>query len=180
MRDALRAGAVGVGEVGDGELAFFGVAGVGVGAEFFLPVPHVVAQRGLHAKLVVQANFCNAVDVAQRFLQLEVGVVVHPALKGADDVLFGQPGVARAPYGHHKGETKLGTVAGIELLDVRQLFGGALCQPGLLLLVGGLGRQRVADHGFARQFGVRTHQAKLRFTRRVLHHLHQRGLEFCK
>jgi hypothetical protein len=71
--DALRAGAVGVGQVGDGELARFGETGVAVSGQLLLPVPDVVAHSGLDPELVVQADFHNAVDVAQAFGQLKVG-----------------------------------------------------------------------------------------------------------
>jgi hypothetical protein len=68
----LRAGAVGVGQVGDGELAFLGVARVAVLLR--LPAsPRPVAQRGRDAELVVQADLHDAVDVAQALLQFEVG-----------------------------------------------------------------------------------------------------------
>ncbi len=57
VADALGAGAVGIGQVGNGELAFFGVARLAALGQAFLPVPDVVAQRGLVAELVVQADF---------------------------------------------------------------------------------------------------------------------------
>jgi hypothetical protein len=70
-----------VGEVGDGELALLGVAGVAVAAQLLLPVPHEVAQRRLDAELVVQAQLHDAVDVAQRLGPLEVGEVLQPRAK---------------------------------------------------------------------------------------------------
>ncbi len=81
VADALGAGAVRVGEVGDGELALFGIARVAVLGQFLLPVPDIVAQRGLVAELVVQADLGNAVDVAQGLSELEVGVVVQRGVR---------------------------------------------------------------------------------------------------
>jgi hypothetical protein len=49
--DLRGAGAVRVGQVGDGELALLGIARVGVHRELFLPVPHVVAERDVGANL---------------------------------------------------------------------------------------------------------------------------------
>ena len=46
------AGAVGVGEVGDGEFAALGKARVAVARQIFLPVPYLVARFGLHAKFI--------------------------------------------------------------------------------------------------------------------------------
>jgi hypothetical protein len=66
-------GAVGVGEVGDGELAALGKPG-SLCAASLGPVPHLVAQRGRDAELVVQADLGDAVDVAQALGELEVGV----------------------------------------------------------------------------------------------------------
>ena len=77
-----------VGQVGDGELAVFGKAGVAVQRQLFMPVPHVVAQHRLGAELVGQANFGNAVDVAQRLGALEIRVVGEPPRKGVDDLLL--------------------------------------------------------------------------------------------
>jgi hypothetical protein len=57
--------------------------------QLFLPVPHLVAQRGFDPELVVQPDLGDAVDVAQRFGQLEVGVVVQAARKGVDDLVLG-------------------------------------------------------------------------------------------
>src|SRR5690606_17792504 len=99
VADALGTRAVCVGEVGDGELALFGKAGVGVFGELFGPVPHVVAQFGLGGKLVGEADLGDAVDVAQRLGQLKVGVVVQPPGKGVDDFLLGQARTPRPAHG---------------------------------------------------------------------------------
>ena len=79
--DALCTGAVRVAKVGHGELAVFGIPWLRIRCQLLLPVPHVVAQRRAQTKLVVQANFGNAVNVAQGFLQFKVGVALQAPLK---------------------------------------------------------------------------------------------------
>ena len=65
VRQALRAGAVRVGQVGDGEFAALGITRVAVRRQALGPVPHQVAQFGHMAELVVQPDLGHAVDVAQ-------------------------------------------------------------------------------------------------------------------
>ena len=72
VREPLRAGAVRVGEVGDGELAVLGVARVAVLGQPLGPVPDLVAELGLVAELVVEPDLGDAVDVAQALGELEV------------------------------------------------------------------------------------------------------------
>ena len=162
VADALRAGAVRVGQVGDGEQAFFGKAGVRMLGELFLPVPDLLAQRGRHAELVVQADFDDAVDVAQAFGQFKVGVAVQAALEGLDDLRLVQAHAARAAHRQDEGPAELGVVVGVETLDFGELLGRAVGQARLGLLVGRLGRERLADHGLARQLRVGADQAELR------------------
>ena len=102
-----------VGEVGHRELARFGKAGVGVLRELFLPVPDLVAECGLHAKLVVQPDLDDAVDVAQALCQLKVGVAVQAALKRVDDLLLVQAQATRAAHGQDEGPAELGVVVGV-------------------------------------------------------------------
>ena len=154
MADALGAGAVGIGQVGDGELAFFSKTGVAVSAEFFLPVPHLVAQGRLVAKFVVQTDFYDAVDVPQAFLQLKCRVAQQAALKGGDDLQLTQACPARPANGQHKRKSEFGAVVCIELLDLGELVWRAIGQPRFALLVRGFGGQGVADHGLACQFRV--------------------------
>jgi hypothetical protein len=94
-RDLRGAGAVRVGEVGDGELALLGIAGVGVRQELSCQ-SHTVAERRVGAELVVQADLGDAVDVAQRFGEFEVGVVQQAPLEGVDDLALWRP-VPRGP-----------------------------------------------------------------------------------
>ena len=83
-----------VGEVGDGE--FFPRSGWIFGVHFsgitklrqpLMPIPNLVAERGLVAQFVVEANFNNAMDIAQAFRQLVIRMVMQAPLKSRDDVL---------------------------------------------------------------------------------------------
>ena len=162
VADALCTGTVRVGEVGHGELALFGKAGVGVLGELFVPVPHVVAQQGLGTQLVVQADLGNAVDVAQGLGALEVCMVAQPPRKGVDDLLFAQPRAARPAHRQDEREAEARVVVGVELLNARKLVGRALREARLRLLVRRFGRQALRHHGLACQLGVGTDQAELR------------------
>ncbi|MNV36366.1 hypothetical protein D3C71_1278390 [compost metagenome] len=177
VADALCAGAVRVGEVGDGELAFFGKAGVRVFGQFFLPVPHVVAQHGLGGELVVQANLGNAVDVAQGLGQFELGVVVQAPRKGVDDLPLGQARAARPAHGEDEREAEALVVGRVELLDALELLGRAVGQARRALLVGGFGREVFRHHGFARQLGVGADKTQLGVQLGSAHHLRQRVLQ---
>ncbi|MCY1536041.1 hypothetical protein D9M68_714780 [compost metagenome] len=145
--------------------------------QLLLPVPHVVAERDVGAELVVQADLGDAVDVAQRLAELEARVVVQPAREGLDDLALGETRAARAAHGQDEREAELGVVVGVELLDLRELFGRAVGQAGLVLLVGRLGGERLADHGLAGELGVGADQADLLVGRRRGQRLHQRVLE---
>ena len=118
----LRAGPVGVGQVSHGQLAALGAAGVAVAGQAFLPVPQHIALRGLAAKLVTQADFHYAVDIAQALLQFNIGMVLQTPRKGLQDVALGQPGTARSAHGQNKGPAKLGLVVAVELLNMRQFL----------------------------------------------------------
>eukprot|EP01041_Mallomonas_annulata_P033774 gene33776-biopygen26023 len=133
--DALRARAVRVGQVGDGELAQLGVAGVGVLCQRLLPVPHLVALGGRVAKLVVEANLGNAVHIAQAFGQLELGVTLHAAFQRGDDLGLQQAGAARATHGQDEREAKARVVLCVELLDLVELRRRAMREPSLVLLI---------------------------------------------
>jgi len=87
MAEALGAGAVGVGQVGDGELALLCVARVAVLGQRLRPVPDLrCPARGLDAELVVQADLGDAVDVAQALGCARSRVAVQAALEGGDDL----------------------------------------------------------------------------------------------
>ena len=89
------AGAVRVGEVGDGELALFGKAGVAVRASASCQSHTSLPSTG-SARTCRSGDLGNAVDVAQGLSQLKFGVVVQPPRKGVDDFLLGRPVPARA------------------------------------------------------------------------------------
>ena len=176
--DALGAGTVRVGQVGHGEFTALGVAGVAVLGQLLLPVPDLVAQRRLDAELVVQADFDDAVDVAQAFAQLIVRVTQQAALEGVDDLPLAQAGAARSAHRQDEGEAELGVVVGVQLLDAGEFLGRAIGQAGLALLMGGFGGQRLADHGLAGQFRVGADQGQLGVTAGSVQRLDHRMLEF--
>ena len=177
MADALGAGAVRIGEVGDGELAFLGIARVAVLGQALVPVPDVVAQHRLGAELVVQADLGNAVDVAQRLGALDVGVVVQAAREGVDDLRARQPRAARPAHGQDEREAKARVVVPVELLQSRKFFGRAVREACRALFVRGFGGQALRHHGLARQFGVGADQRKLRLGAGLAHGLRHDVLE---
>ena len=138
-RDAVGAGAVCLGQVGDGELPLFLVARITELRQLFMPVPYLVAKQGRDVELVVQANFGNAMDVAQAFRELKLGMALQTALEGVDDFLSGQPGSARSTHGEDERKTKFSLVSRIETLDFCQFIWAALRQADLALLQAGLG-----------------------------------------
>ena len=81
------AGAVCVGKVGHSKLANVFKPRVAVLGQCFMPVPQHIAHIRRAGKLVAQANFCNAVDLAQAFLQFKIWVTVQAPLKRSDDLL---------------------------------------------------------------------------------------------
>ncbi len=177
VRQPLRAGAVRLGQVGDGEFAAFGITRIAVLRQALGPVPHQVAELGHVAELVVEPDLGDAVDVAQALGHLVVGVVVQPALEGGNDLGLVQSRAARAAHRQDEGEAELGVVVGIELLDLGELGRRAIGQPGLALFVRALGGERLAHHRLARQLGVGADQCQLRCQIGATQHLHQRQLQ---
>ncbi len=170
LGDLGGAGAVGVAEVGDGELPRLGVGWFGVRSQAGQRVPNPIASFGLLAQFVGQADFGDAVDIAQALGALGIGVVVQASLKRGQDVGFGQARAPWAAYGQDEGVAKALLVGGIECLQPLELIGRAARQPGAGLLVGGGGRQAVVDHGLSRQLRVGPDQGQLLGGRRRVHH----------
>jgi hypothetical protein len=177
LADRLRAGAVGLGEVGDGELPLLGIAGVGVLGQPFVPVPHIAADQWLGFELVVQPDLGDAVDVAQRLGALDVGVVVQAAREGVDDLRLVEPRAARPAHGQDEGKAKARVVVPVELLQPRELLGRAVREACRALLLRGFGREALRHHGLARQFGVGADQRQLRLGAGLAHGLRHGVLE---
>ena len=177
--EGLGAGLVRGGEVGDGQLAALGKAGIAELRQPFVPVPDLLAQAGVNAKFVVEANFGNAVDVAQGLGEFKVHRVAQTPLPGGDDLCTVQPLAARAPHRQDEGKAKFGVVVAVELLDLGQLLRIAMGQARSALLIGGGGGQGIAQHGLAGQFRVGTDQCELRFTPRRAQHLHHGLFQVC-
>ena len=114
-----------------------------------VPIPHFVSKRRLVAQFVVEANFNNAVNIAQAFRQLVVRMVLQTPLKSADDLLARQARAAWATNGQDKRKTELSVVVGVELLNMRELFGCAVRQSCCTLFVGRFGCQAFAHHRLA-------------------------------
>ena len=134
--DALGTGAVRLGQVGDGELALLGKARVAVLRQRLLPVPDPIAAFNGRAKLIIQTDLGNTVDIAQTLLQLMVRVAQQAALKGGDDLGLLHAQATRPAHPHDKRDTKFGVVGSVESLDFFKLGRRALRQPRLALLVG--------------------------------------------
>ena len=161
LRDLRSAGAVRVGQVRHCQLAELGIAGVGMHRQRFLPVPDLVAERRHVAELVVEPNLRDAMDVAQRLALFERRMVMHATLEGVDDLALAEPRAARPAHRQDEREAELLAVGRVQAPDVRELFGRAVGQPGLALLVGRFGGERVALHLLAGEFGVHANQREL-------------------
>ena len=107
----------------------------------------------------------------------KAGVALQAARKGGNDLVLAQTGTARAAHGEDEGETELGVVVRIELLNLGELLRRAIGQARLVLFIGGLSGQRFAHHGFAGQLGVGAYQRELGVGARRLQHAHHGVLE---
>ena len=165
------AGLVGGGQIRHGQLAALGKARVTELGQPFMPVPHLLPQGGLNAQFVVEADFGNAMDVAQSFGEFKVHRVVQSPHPGGDDLFAGQTHCARPAHGQDERKPKLGLVVPVELLNLGQLMGVAVGQARTALLIGGCGRQIHGQHGLARQLRVGANEGQLVLARRFTQHL---------
>ncbi|MDT4833992.1 hypothetical protein FQZ97_676210 [compost metagenome] len=179
LRQQLCAGAVRVGQVGDGQQAFFRIARVAVDGKLFPPVPDIVAQGGGVAELVLQAELGDAVEVMQRFLEFDVGRVVQAALEFVEHLPERQPGSARAAYGQDEGEAEFGAVDGIQLAQAGKFGRRSLRQAGQILFADRCFAERRALLRGGGQLGMGAHERKpgvgVRFVHRLTHALPQVG-----
>ena len=93
---------MGIGQVGDGEQAALGVAGVAVRAQLLMPVPDVLAQRGAVAEGVAQSQFGVAMERDQRLFPFDVDRMVQATREAGDGlarVQFAAPCVVRRQHG---------------------------------------------------------------------------------
>jgi hypothetical protein len=172
-----RRGAVRVGEVGDGELAVLGEARVGVPRQQLGAIPRLLAEEGPDAEAVVEAQLGDAVDVAQRFGELEVRVVLEPALEGGDDLRLRQSRSARPAHGEHEREAEAIAVGGVQRRDLRELGRRARGEADAALLVARLGGHRPGGHRLAGELGVRAQQGELLVALGLGDDLDERSLE---
>ena len=180
LRKLRRAGAVCIGQVGHRELPVLGKAGVAVPRQRLVPIPHLLAQQRFDAELVGQSNLGDAVDIAQRLGALHVRMVAHAPREGVDDLALAQARAARPAHGQDEGKAEARVVVGVQLLDARELLGRAVGEAGLALLVGRFGRERLRDHGLARQLGVGADQRELLLGRAARQRLRHRVLQVRK
>ena len=101
-----------------------------------MPVPQVVADGGLLAKFVVDAQFNNAVDIAQALPDLKRRAVLQPAGEGVDDLLLGKAVPARATHRQDERETKFSAVVTVKLGQGGHFLWRAMGQTDRALLAG--------------------------------------------
>ena len=106
-----------LGQVGHGELTVFFEARVTELREVLLPVPHLVALCWITSCFVVQANFNDAVNVAQALLQFKIWMTVQTSFKGGNDLVFVESGAPRPTHCQNKRPTKFFVVGSIERLN---------------------------------------------------------------
>ena len=170
-------GAVRRGQVGHRELAALGIARVAVAAELLGPVPDLVAKLRRAVELVVQADFRDAVNIAQAFGPLEVGRIAQAPGECRDDLRLEQARPTRAAHRQDEGKAEFCLVVGIELVKPRQFVKRAIDQACFGLLVRGLGGQAFTRQRPAGQFGVGAYQGKLHIGQGAANRQRQRLLE---
>ena len=145
-----------------------------------VPIPNFVSECWLVAHFVIQANFNNAVDIAQALRQLVVRMVMQTPLESTNDLLARKAGAAWASHSQDERKTEFDVVVSVELLDMRELFWCAIRQASFALFVGGFCGQAFTHHGLAGQFWVGAYQCNLGVSACALKHLHHRIFESCR
>ena len=148
-------------EVSDCQLSCFFETRVAVLRQVFLPIPHLLALKGMAIGFVIQAYFNNAVNVAQALLQFKFGMAVQASFKGGDDLMLVQPKSAGSSDCQNEGPAKFFVVSSVEALNFFKFSGGAFSEAGFALLVGRFCGQFFAHHGFASQLWVRPYESNL-------------------
>ncbi len=166
-----------IGEVGDGELAVLGVARIGVRCQQLGAVPGLLAELRHVAETIVEAKLGDAVDVAQRFAEFEIGVVLEAPLERGDDLRLAQAVAARATHGEDEREAELLVVGGIEVLQRGQLVGAAVGEAGLALFMRRLGGQRLGRHRLAGQLRMGAQEGLLSLQAGTGHGFDEHALE---
>src|SRR6185437_15994748 len=94
------------------------------------------------AEAVVETQLGDAVHVAQRFLELEVGVVLESTLERGDDLRLGEAVAARSANGEDERKAEFLEIGGVETAQRVELGGAAMGQAGAPLFVGRRCRER--------------------------------------
>ena len=117
---------MGLCEVCHGELPVFFKAWIAVLGQCFVPVPNFIALCRVTTSFVIEANFNNAVNVAQALGQFEIWMAVQAPLKAGDDLVFVQANTPRSSYRQNEGPAKFFLVSGIQFVNFFKLFCGAV------------------------------------------------------
>ena len=166
-------------EVGHGQLTILFESRIAVLRQVFLPVPNLLALCGEDGRFVVQANFNDAVNVAQTFLQFKIGMAMQASLKSSDDLMLVESCTPWAAHRQNKGPAKFLLVGCIQGLNFFELVRRAFCQARFALFVGRFGGQFIAHHGFASQLGVSANQTNLGLSACILQHLGHAVFQVC-
>ena len=152
---------MGLSEVSDGQLTCFFETRIAVLRQVFLPVPHLLALKGMAIGFVVQTNLNNSVNVAQTLLQFKFGMAVQAPFKRSNDLMLIEAKAARSSDSQNKGPAKFCVVSRVEILNFFKFSGGAFSEARFALLVGRFCGEFFAHHGFASQLWVRADQPNL-------------------
>ena len=136
LLNAGTASQMGLCEVCHGKLTVIFEAWIAVLGQCFVPVPNFIALCRVTTSFVIEANFNNAVNVAQTFRQFEIGMTFQAALKGGHDLVLVQTQASWPAHSQNKGPSKFLLVSCIEGMDLFKLFWRAICEARLGLLVG--------------------------------------------
>src|SRR6185312_199203 len=127
-----------IGQIRDGQLATLGMAVVAVMRKVLRPIPDAIAELGREPELLVETDFGDPMDVAQRFGALEVGRMIEPPLERREDLRLRQAKRTRSAHGKDERKAEARLVVGVEPGDAGELVGRALRKPCPTLLVGRL------------------------------------------
>ncbi len=119
------------------------------------------AELKVAAELAVDAQFGDALDLAQAFGHFVAALLLHAPRKRGDDVLARQTVAVRALDGEDEGKAEFGVVVGVEALQRGEFLGAAQVQAGFGLFVARFRGQFAGDRRLAGQLGVGADQAEL-------------------
>ena len=122
------------GEIAHAELALLGITRVTVLGQPSMPVPHLGAQSGVVVTFVMQANFGDAMDLTQAFVEFDRRGLAKTALQRLQNGIGCETVAAWTTHRNDERPAKSVQVLLVEIGQLLGLFGGGLPQPGSLLL----------------------------------------------